>query len=200
MPVDRGTTVSEVLELAARFGALGLVFSGLEAGALEALTPAGGARSVLLPGGLALVALERGRAERRDYRGAAALKLTSGSTGLPKATFTTDQQLLHDSRHIVEGMGIRPDDVQLGLIPLSHAYGLGQPRRPGVHAGHRRRAARGVRPLARLRGCDRTWRACVPGCAVHVRASGGASAGRGVATLDRHAHLGGRAAGRRGCA
>jgi long-chain acyl-CoA synthetase len=35
-----------------------------------------------------------------------------------------DQQLIADASHIVEAMGIRPDDTQIAIIPLSHAYGL----------------------------------------------------------------------------
>jgi long-chain acyl-CoA synthetase len=116
MPVDRGTPVPEVLDLASRFGA-------------QAMAVGGGfvsrPRSTALPGGLNLLWLDDAVPEPSVYRGAAVLKLTSGSTGLPRAAFTTDRHLLLDSEHIVSAMGIRPDDVQLGLIPLSHAYGLG---------------------------------------------------------------------------
>src|SRR4029453_8962772 len=84
-----------------------------------------GHRHAPLPGDLSLTWLEDASPQPSIYRGAAVLKLTSGPTGLPRATFTTDRHLLLDSEHIVSAMGIRPDDVQLGLIPLSHAYGLG---------------------------------------------------------------------------
>jgi long-chain acyl-CoA synthetase len=53
------------------------------------------------------------------------LKLTSGSTRAPKATRTTEAQLVADCRHIIEAMTIRPADVQIAAIPLSHSYGLG---------------------------------------------------------------------------
>jgi long-chain acyl-CoA synthetase len=53
------------------------------------------------------------------------LKLTSGSTGLPKAVLTTEVQLLADTLQIVSAMGITASDVQLAAIPLSHAYGFG---------------------------------------------------------------------------
>ena len=59
------------------------------------------------------------------YRGAAALKVTSGSTGLPKATFTRESQLVADTVHITTAMDIGPDDCQIAAIPISHAYGLG---------------------------------------------------------------------------
>ena len=61
----------------------------------------------------------------REYPGAAVLKLTSGSTGTPKATLTTEAQLLADATHIVAAMDIRPSDVQIAAIPVSHSYGLG---------------------------------------------------------------------------
>jgi acyl-CoA synthetase (AMP-forming)/AMP-acid ligase II len=53
------------------------------------------------------------------------LKLTSGSTGLPKAVLTTEAQLLADTEHIMSAMGITAADVQIAAIPLSHAYGFG---------------------------------------------------------------------------
>jgi long-chain acyl-CoA synthetase len=56
---------------------------------------------------------------------AAVMKLTSGSTGTPKAVLTSAANLEADVDHIVRAMDIRPGDTQIGYIPLSHAYGLG---------------------------------------------------------------------------
>lgn len=53
------------------------------------------------------------------------LKLTSGSTGTPRALAFTDAQMLADGRQVCTGMAIRADDMNLGLIPLGHSYGLG---------------------------------------------------------------------------
>ena len=53
------------------------------------------------------------------------VKLTSGSTGMPRALAFTDEQMLADGRQICEGMDIRPDDINFGLIPFGHSYGLG---------------------------------------------------------------------------
>src|SRR5581483_11413894 len=53
------------------------------------------------------------------------LKLTSGSTDLPKAAIAEELHLVNDGRHIIDAMGIRRDDVNLACIPLSHSYGLG---------------------------------------------------------------------------
>ena len=52
------------------------------------------------------------------------MKLTSGSTGAPKATLTTEDQLVVDATQIAAGMGIQPTDTQVAVIPLSHAYGF----------------------------------------------------------------------------
>ena len=114
LPVDAGTPAAEVDDLARRFGAAAIV------------VPAGAAASLdgthaSLGDGLDIV--WRNRVTHR-YEGTAVLKLTSGSTGTPRAARTNDDQLLEDSRHIVAAMGIGPDDTQIAVIPLSHAYGF----------------------------------------------------------------------------
>lgn len=62
---------------------------------------------------------------RRFRDGRRIVKLTSGSTGVPKPLPFTDAQVLADGRQLSAAMGIRPDDVNLGLIPWGHSYGLG---------------------------------------------------------------------------
>ncbi|MGF1678678.1 MAG: class I adenylate-forming enzyme family protein [Candidatus Methylacidiphilales bacterium] len=57
--------------------------------------------------------------------GIAAIKLTSGSTGLPKGVACSEAHLIADARQVVSTMGIRPGDRQLALIPLGHSYALG---------------------------------------------------------------------------
>jgi len=52
-------------------------------------------------------------------------KLTSGSTGVPKALPFTHAQMLADGRQVCASMGIGPDDLNLDVIPLGHSYGLG---------------------------------------------------------------------------
>ena len=63
------------------------------------------------------------RAPARDGR--RLLKLTSGSTGVPRALAFTDAQMLADGRQVCRGMEIAAGDVNLGLIPFGHSYGLG---------------------------------------------------------------------------
>jgi long-chain acyl-CoA synthetase len=52
------------------------------------------------------------------------IKLSSGSTGLPKGIVTSEENLLADFRNIATSMDIRPDDINLGSIPFSHSYGF----------------------------------------------------------------------------
>lgn len=114
LPVDVGTPIAEVLELAERFHASAVVVP---------TSVADGSRARLLDHELSV--LSRDAFPQPSYRGAALLRLTSGSTGLPKAVLTTEAQLLADTEHIVSAMGITAADVQLAAIPLSHAYGFG---------------------------------------------------------------------------
>lgn len=53
------------------------------------------------------------------------IKLTSGTTGRPRALAFTAAQLLADGRQVTATMGIGPRDVNYALIPLGHSYGLG---------------------------------------------------------------------------
>lgn len=58
-------------------------------------------------------------------RRACLVKLTSGSTGMPRALAFTHAQMIADGRHVCSSMGITPDDVNFAVIPLGHSYGLG---------------------------------------------------------------------------
>ena len=133
MPADRGTTLAEAMALVDRWHASALVLA--EMVPAEAI---GRPHEVVpLPGGLHLIRLTQSTPEPQAYAGGALLKLTSGSTGLPKATCTSQRNLLEDTQHITQGMDIRPDDVQLGMIPISHAYGFGNLVMPLIVQGSR---------------------------------------------------------------
>jgi long-chain acyl-CoA synthetase len=119
MPVDVGTTAAEIRALADRFGA-SVAILPVTFGGIEELGEICRFSTDLLAIRLAGIT-----PRPQIYRGAAALKVTSGSTGLPKATFTREAQLVADTEHITTAMGIRPGDRQMAIIPLSHAYGLG---------------------------------------------------------------------------
>lgn len=115
MPVDSGATASELDALARAFGASAMITA-------DTAQPPG--RRQPFVRGLAVVQPDDG-IPFKEYKEAAVLKLTSGSTGVPRATLTTEQQLLHDAEHITTAMDIRPDDCQMAAIPLTHAYGIG---------------------------------------------------------------------------
>jgi long-chain acyl-CoA synthetase len=80
-------------------------------------------RAAWLWSGGALHVVAAGAPRRRDT--CCLIKLTSGSTGRPRALAFTDAQMLADGAQVCAGMGIRPDDVNFGLIPFGHSYGLG---------------------------------------------------------------------------
>ncbi|HEV7920896.1 MAG TPA: class I adenylate-forming enzyme family protein [Thermoanaerobaculia bacterium] len=52
------------------------------------------------------------------------IKLTSGSTGTPKGIVTSEANLAADCTNICSTMDIRPQDRNLGAIPMSHSYGF----------------------------------------------------------------------------
>ena len=114
MAVDTGTTAAETGILCSRFGAKALIASGLAA-------PTHSEVVVLTPD----LVLTRCAVPPSAYPGVAMLKLTSGSSGPPKATRTTESQLVADGEQILATMGIGAADTQLATIPLSHSYGLG---------------------------------------------------------------------------
>lgn len=102
MPIDASATATDVADFAARFGAF----------------------AVVLPQGPDL-RIKRQHADPATYANAAVLRLTSGSTGFPKAILTHESHLIADSERIIGAMGIAAGDNQLAVTPLSHAYGFG---------------------------------------------------------------------------
>ena len=100
--MDRGTTDAEVAALAEQFDAAAVISAD---GSLS--IPAHQTRDT-------------------SYRGVAVLKLTSGSIGAAHARrCTPESALVSDGRTLAAAMDIRPDDVQIAAIPLSHSYGIG---------------------------------------------------------------------------
>jgi long-chain acyl-CoA synthetase len=67
--------------------------------------------------------------------GTAVVKLTSGSTGLPRGIATPAEALIADDANLTATMGIRPDDRLLTTIPLSHSYGLSSLTMPALLRG-----------------------------------------------------------------
>jgi long-chain acyl-CoA synthetase len=65
------------------------------------------------------------------------LKITSGTTGAPRAVRFRETQLLADCQHICKTMGIGPNDINLGVIPFSHSYGFSNLIAPLLYQGTR---------------------------------------------------------------
>jgi long-chain acyl-CoA synthetase len=101
LAMDRGTTDAEVVALAEQFDAAAVIAAD---GSLSIPTH---------------------QTRNTAYRNVAILKLTSGSMGRPRATLTPEEALISDGRTLAAAMDIRPEDVQIAAIPLSHSYGLG---------------------------------------------------------------------------
>jgi len=81
-------------------------------------------------------------------RGECLVKLTSGTSGAPKALPVTHAQMAADGRQVCESMGIGPDDSNLAAIPLGYSYGLGNLVIPLISQGTRIICISGALPHA----------------------------------------------------
>jgi len=79
---------------------------------------------VAIADGIRIVALRK-PSPPPPHRESVLLKLTSGSTDVPKAAVASVAHMVSDGRHMIEAMGIMPADLNFVCIPLSHAYALG---------------------------------------------------------------------------
>jgi acyl-CoA synthetase (AMP-forming)/AMP-acid ligase II len=113
MPVDEDTRDHEIDQLAEQFGVAAVVR----------------ARSGHASAGIhfddALTIELRSSDTWQRHAGLALFKVTSGSSGVPKAVAVPPAAMLNDTAHITTAMGITPADTQIAVIPLSHAYGFG---------------------------------------------------------------------------
>lgn len=108
---------------------LGLLASGAVVAPLDPGEPRSAQRALAAAAGAAFH-WEDGRLEtigpgRRRPGRIRLLKLTSGSTGGPRALAFTEEQLWADGRNVATTMKIRAADRNLGCIPFGHSYGLG---------------------------------------------------------------------------
>ena len=117
LPIDGSAPAAEAAAVAARFEASALV--------VPEAARARGSTCCRRGFGSPAAPIRHGRSRATAAGPVAMLKLTSGSTGVPKATVTTEAQIAADGRALSEIMGIRPDDWQVGAIPVSHSYALG---------------------------------------------------------------------------
>jgi acyl-CoA synthetase (AMP-forming)/AMP-acid ligase II len=110
------TTTAEAVALVERSGAAAMVS--------DRPLPVDARSDTALPGGMRLLRLDRPGPSLAPA-GAAMLKLTSGSTELPRVAVATEAHLVNDGRHMIEAMAIGVDEVNLVSVPLSHSYALG---------------------------------------------------------------------------
>ncbi|RPJ58236.1 MAG: acyl--CoA ligase, partial [Acidobacteria bacterium] len=143
LPLDGDSPLPEATRIATAY----------EAQAMVALQPSS-AGWLPLPAGLG-VRLLSSSGRNIDFAAAALLKLTSGSTDVPKAVLCTEDNLWHDGEHVVEAMGIDGTSVQLGAIPLAHSYALGNLVLPLLVHGARLVLRHGFIPPAFCRDVER---------------------------------------------
>jgi long-chain acyl-CoA synthetase len=105
-PIDRDAPETEVAAILSQFSVRGLVYRADRDSRTATVSTRGVHERPHLP------------AEGR------VMKLTSGSTGLPKAIVCSEANLVADSTNICATMRITRDDLNLGAIPFSHSYGF----------------------------------------------------------------------------
>ena len=115
LPIDGGTATDQIADIGRRLNAAALMLASAE--------PVPGFQSRRTVGDVTLAVAEEPPA--RPRYDASVLKLTSGTTGVPRATLTSEAALVLDSSTLMDAMGIGPDDTQVAAIPISHAYGFG---------------------------------------------------------------------------
>src|SRR5438067_6123885 len=98
------------------------------------------------------------------------LKLTSGTTAAPRAIRFRSEQLLADCIQICDTMGIGADDVNFGVIPLSHSYGFSNLVTPLLVRGVPMALSRDRMPRAVLDDLARTGATVFPGMPVFYQA------------------------------
>jgi long-chain acyl-CoA synthetase len=98
------------------------------------------------------------------------LKLTSGTTAAPRAIRFRSEQLLADCIQICDTMGIGSDDVNFGVIPLSHSYGFSNLVTPLLVCGVAMVLSRDRMPRAVLDDLARTKATVFPGMPVFYQA------------------------------
>jgi long-chain acyl-CoA synthetase len=91
------------------------------------------------------------------------LKLTSGTTAAPRAIRFRSPQLLADCNQICDTMDISDDDLNFGVIPVSHSYGFSNLLTPLIARGVPMVVSRDRTPRAVLADLARTGATVFPG-------------------------------------
>ena len=98
------------------------------------------------------------------------LKLTSGTTAAPRVIRFRSNQLLADCNQICQTMGILDDDLNFGVIPVSHSYGFSNLLTPLVARGVPMAVSRDRTPRAVLADLARTGATVFPATPVFYQA------------------------------
>ena len=100
----------------------------------------------------------------------ALLKLTSGTTATPRAIRFRSEQLLADCNQICDTMEIADDDLNFGVIPISHSYGFSNLLTPLIARGVPMVISRDRTPRAILADLVRSNATVFPGMPVFYQA------------------------------
>jgi long-chain acyl-CoA synthetase len=98
------------------------------------------------------------------------LKLTSGTTAAPRAIRFRSHQLLADCNQICDTMDISDNDLNFGVIPVSHSYGFSNLLTPLMARGVPMVMSRDRTPRAVLADLARTGATVFPGTPVFYQA------------------------------
>src|SRR5262245_23313508 len=98
------------------------------------------------------------------------LKLTSGTTAAPRAIRFRSNQLLADCKQICDTMEISDNDLNFGVIPVSHSYGFSNLLTPLIARGVRMVVSRDRTPRAVLADLERSGATVFPGTPVFYQA------------------------------
>ncbi len=74
-------------------------------------------------------------AEPTQLPGSPVVKVTSGSTGVPRGVLVTAENLCADEAALFASMGLRDDERILAAIPMAHSYGLSSVALPAILRG-----------------------------------------------------------------
>ncbi|HEY4283226.1 MAG TPA: class I adenylate-forming enzyme family protein [Chthoniobacterales bacterium] len=98
------------------------------------------------------------------------LKLTSGTTAAPRAIRFRSKQLMADCTQICDTMGISYQDLNFGVIPISHSYGFSNLLTPLLVRGVAIALSSDRLPRAIIRNLDRSGATVFPGMPVFYQA------------------------------
>lgn len=106
LPIDRDARESEVGSILSHFGVRGLIYRSSASDRLPMIT------------------VRDAHVRKADEHEISLIKLTSGSTGMPRGILTTAWNLIADCTNICATMKISAADRNFGAIPFSHSYGF----------------------------------------------------------------------------